>query len=76
MTQIDTLNEILKGWGYSDQIPEKGNEAVKVNSNSEITEINFYQKGLKGDIPDEFYSFTSLTNIELSGILTRDCLRS
>ena len=66
MTQIDTLNQILKGWGYSDQIPEKGNENVLVNSNSEITSITFTNKNLKGDIPSSISIFTSLETLILN----------
>jgi len=64
-SQIDTLNDILKGWRYNKVIPPNGNDSVEVDNEGNITSINILYD-LNGIIPDSFYTFTSLIFLSIN----------
>ena len=65
-SQIDTLNDILREWGYDKVIPPGGNSSVGVDNEGNITYI-YISYNFKGNIPNSFYTFTSLTILTLVG---------
>ena len=64
-TQIDTINTILKEWGYDKVIPQKGNDDVDVNNEGNITYIGL-SYNFKGTIPESFYTLTSLQRLSIN----------
>tara|TARA_Y100001958_G_C21212531_1_gene538124 strand:- start:571 stop:1539 length:969 start_codon:yes stop_codon:yes gene_type:complete len=64
-SQIEIFNNILKEWGYDKVIPPNGNDSVGVDNEGNIIRINMMYK-FEGTIPDSFYTFTSLNNLQLN----------